>query len=342
MSRETVGAAALLKQPLYYSASQFPDLTLEERLARAYDEASSALSSVTPAGVTIDASQYELADELAGKVTDKNEATIISCLQQGKDLPEDAGYLFTPEQSRQYYLGKFARASANLGAYLTGFMRGQINVGAISQSDFDKGGEARIRLFSEIIHLSRTGALGPVVAGETYGKSTIGDAQPKIVVASQGVETVSMKPGVSGFGSPLAVLANPYVAIGVIIVVGIVVVAGVAAYFYSRSDEQKSREQAYNACLEAIRQNNPDSAKICENMTKIGENKAGWLDYLIPKDIQNKVVNVALLGAGAYLTLMFAPQIIGALSNAKNAYSEVQAKRLAKAHAESGLKKVDY
>ena len=333
MSRDTVGAAALLKQPLYYSATQFPAMTLEERLGHAYDEAAAALKAVTPSGTTIDASKYELADEVAGKTTDKNESLILSSLAEGKDLPEDAGYMFTPEQSRQLYLGKFARASANLGAYLTGFLRGQINLGAISQSDFDKGGEARIRLFSEIIHLSRTGALGPMVAGENYGQATIGDAQPRIVIASQGVATDSLKTGAQGFGSPLAVLANPYVALGVVVVVGIIVVAGVAAYFYSRSDDQKSREQAYNACLEAIRQNHPDSAAICKNMADIGKDKAGWLDYIIPKDIQNKVVNYALIGAGAYLVIVFAPQIIRSLSSAKDTYSEVQAKRLEKLHA---------
>jgi len=341
MSRESVGAAALLKQPLYYSSAQFPELTLEERLGRAYDEAAAALKAVTPQGVAIDASKYELADEVAGKVTDANESLILTSLAAGKDLPADSGYMFTPEQSRQYYLGKFARASANLGAYLTGFMRGQINLGAISQSDFDKGGEARIRLFSEIIHLSRTGALGPVVAGENYGQATIGDAQPRIVVASQGVATDSLKTGAQGFGIPLAVLANPYVAVGVIIVVGIVVVAGVAAYFYSRSDEQKSREQAYNACLEAIRQQNPNAEAICKNMSDIGTNKAGWLDYIIPKDIQNKVVNYALLGAGAYLVIAFSPQIIRALSRAKDTYSEVQAKRLAQMHDDSGLEEIE-
>lgn len=338
MSRESVGAAALLKQPLYYAKEQFPTLTLEERLARAYDEAAAALKTVTPAGVAIDASKYELADEIAGKATDKNESLILSCLSQGKDLPEDAGYMFTPDQARQLYLGKFARASANLGAYLTGFLRGQINIGALSQSDFDKGGEARIRLFSEIIHLSRTGALGPMVAGEAYGQATIGSPQPQIVIASQGVATGPVtQRGTQGFGSPLALLANPYVAVGVLVVVGIVVVAGVAAYFYSRSDEQKSREQAYNACLAAIQQNHPDSATICKNMSDIGKDKAGWLDYLVPKDIQNKVVNFALLGAGAYLVIVFAPQIIRSLSSAKDAYSEVQAKRLEKVHAEADL-----
>jgi hypothetical protein len=327
--REEASAVALVKQPLYYAD---PLMSAEQRLGHAYDEAAASLRAVFPAGTVLNTSQYENASELTGNHIDRYAGTLIQSLSSGQDVPEQAAFTYDSEQARSIYFGKFAQASANLGAYLTGYAREQVAIGRLSQADFDAGVEVRIRQFSEIIHLGRTAMLGPVVNAEGHAKSVGAGPGSRITIATPGAMTTGPSLGAVGLGGPVLF----YVGI-----IAILAAAGLVSWYAYVQASLKNREQMLEACKLAISTNHKDAEIICRNMadavTKLSENPPSIIDQFISKSTQRWIIGLGAAGLGIYLVIQFAPQIVTSLSKAGEAYGEHKArslKRLRERHRE--------
>jgi len=328
-SRDTVGAAALLKQPVYYANAELP---WESRLASAYDECVGAIRAAMPAGTSVDLSSYALTLDASGSHIDDYADDIQGALQQSIDLPGQAAFTYQGADAQNFYLGKFVLASQGLGAYLTGYARKQIELGALSQEEFDRGAESRLRLFSEIIHLNKMGTLAAAIDPKGYVDKQ-GAGGGTITLATPGIITQN-KSGVAGFGFALpAVIPVGYVIVGI---VATLVAAGIGASLVWSSENVKNRKAMIQICDDAMRRGDPQAAVICQDMSaKVLElsdpNKmAGPLDFLVSREMQAKVLPWLALGLGTFLVIQFAPQILQSLSRTGEVWSDHQARALAR------------
>lgn len=316
----------LNKQPVYFNE---PSFAWEQRLASAYDEAALHLKKTLPPGSTIDAAQYELANDLTGNQIDTYGGDWKNRIASDQDADVSAALNLPADQCRQFYLGKFAQASSNLGAYLSGYAREQVAVGALSKEEFDKGAEVRLRQFSEIIHLGRTGGLPAAVSGEQLSQSKLGKPNATIVVATPGV-TVAQPAAVSGLG--YAIGAGGIALI--VLAAGAVIAGGIVAYYWSTTS-QSNRRAMLEICQDAVRRGDPRAEQICLNMSKVVADMASVtnlptpLDAIVSREQQKQLVTYAVAGFGAYLLV---PEIIRSLRQSKSAMTEKAIANLARAH----------
>lgn len=322
---QALGTEALNKQPVYYMDAT---MSWEQRLAAAYDEATAHIKATLPPGVTIDTSKYEQANDLAGNHINAYGDDWLSTFRANKDLSVDSAVRFNGEQGEQYYLGRYAQASANLGAYLTGYARQQIPLGALTQEDFDQGAELRLRALSEVIHLGRTGALPAVIAADKYALANNAPKGGSILVATPGV-TINPATGTSGLGCELLCLT---ITIGVLAILAATAIT-VSVMWVNAS--QKDRQAMLETCNDAVRLNNAQAPAICANMSKVVAEMAApgqmpsALSALIPADLQKQIITYGAIGLGAYLLLTFAPQIASSLSKTKDVLAARQVQTLA-------------
>lgn len=324
-----LGPLCVNKQPLFYMDS---GLAWEERLARAYDEATKHLRDALPAGTVLNTSQYELSSQLYGSQYNAKGSAWLPYLQQNKDIPQDAALTMEGEQMRQFYLGKYASASSNLGAYLTGYAREQIAAGSLSQKDFDEGAEARLRSFSEIIYLGRTGQLRGVVGAEPYAAEKGGGDGSGIFVGTNGT-TISAGSDISGLG------IAPAIVIGVAIVAALAIVGTVAVVMWSNSAD-KTKTAMLELCQEAIRKGDPKRDQICRNMAdsaaKItSEGPASPFDAIFGKGAGKVLVYGAVAIGGLALLAYGAPFIAKQLEKTRESYAQEKARSLARAKSEA-------
>jgi len=322
---QQLGTEALNKQPVFYMDSA---MAWEQRLALAYDEATMWLRKAVPAGVTIDTSKYESATGSASSQLQSYGDSWLNKFRTNVDLDPDTAITLTGDHSEAYYLGQYANASANLGAYLSGYAREQIPIGGISQADFDQGAEMRLRSFSEIIYLGRTGALPAVVSPDVYAKGLGGGAGGKIIVATPGV-SFNAATGASGLGCEVLCLT---ITIGILAILAATAIT--VSVMWSKSSQQ-NRQAMLEICQDAIRRDNPNAPTICADMSKVVADMASPgqmpnpIDALIPKALQTQIVTYGAIGLGIYTLIMFAPQIMASLGRTKEVLAARQVERMA-------------
>jgi hypothetical protein len=322
---QQLGIEALNKQPLYYMDMA---MAWEQRLALAYDEATMWLKKATPPGTTIDTSRFEAASSVATSHVNTYGDAWMSKFKVGSDLDQNSALVMSGDYSEAYYLGKYAQASANLGAYLSGYAREQIPIGAISQAEFDQGAEMRLRALSEVIYLGRTGALPAVVAPDVYAKSIGGSTSGKITVATPGITFDAAAP-TGGLGCGPACI---YISLAV--VAGLVAVAITVSVLWTKAS-QENRQVMLEVCQDAVRRGNPNAPTICADMSKVVAEMASPgqmpnpIDALIPKALQTQIVTYGAIGLGLYTLIMFAPQIMASLGRTKDVLAARQVERMA-------------
>lgn len=336
---EELGQIALQKQPVYYNDPSWP---WEQKLAAAYDEATKLLQAAVPAGTTLDTAQYELASDAAGAQVDAYGDAWMRPLQSADPSQPlssvndvDQGMQLGATQARQYYLGTYAQASSNLGAYLTGYARAQIPVGVLTQAEFDQGAEMRLRQFSQIIHAGRTGSLPAVIAGERYAMDAgVTGAQARLTVASGGVTAAAVN-AAAGLG-----LTGVEIAL-IVLVAGLVIAGTVVAVYWAKTSSD-NRATMLQICQQAIANKDPKADLICANMTQVVAQMAspgqmpGVLDSIVGKDALNKITTFAAVGAGLYLLVTFAPEIARSLQRTKGAMTQTQTANLARTYRRYG------
>jgi len=325
MSRQSFGAAAKSIQPLYYAE---PTMAWEQRLAGAYDEASKAIASTLPSGTILDTNQAAIMLASEGDHIDANSEILEACVAKRTDFPESAAFQYTSDQSRQAYLGKFAAASQGLGAYVSGAMRDQVLLGGLTEAEFNRGAEIRLRLFSELIHLSRTGALPTVLNTDALADKSGAPTQFTIGTGGIVTERASLG-GSSGFGVAPLVVAG-------IAIVSLLIGVGIGVAVATHSENIKDRQKALEICQMAVQRGDPNAGIICQKMgdvaNKLSETIAttSLLDTLVSKDTQKTIASWAMGITGVALLIYFSPSIIKSLGSAKDAYADSQARSLAK------------
>lgn len=302
------------KQPVYYNE---PGYSWEQKLQAAYDDATDKLARTLPPGTTQNTSQYEIANDVAGNQFQQFTPAWDKPLRTAPDpnavdIDPSVGMNLPSDQMRQYYLGKYAQCSANLGAYLTGYARKQVVEGALSQEEFDRGADMRLRGFSEIIYAGSKGQLGSIIAGEAYSN----DGAPVIVRANEALVPVS---GANGFGAP--------VTIAVIIVVSALLIGACAGVAWHYIDQQaRDRRAMLEICQDALQRGDPNASRICADMSqivaKMQEQSPSAIEQIVGKGTPQTIAKYAALGLGAYLLVMFAPEIIRGLRAGKDAWGE--------------------
>lgn len=307
-------SASLASQPVFFNSAE---LAWEQKLQLAYNEATLHLKNAVPAGTLIDASKYELAADAAGSQIQQYGdvwTPTVAAASENPSLNVDpsTALKLDSEQSRQFYLGQYAQASANLGAYLTGAARAGITQGVMTQEDFDNGAFLRLRQFSTIIHAGRTGKLSPLVGGEAYAQQ-MGLSPGGLVLVANGQSVVTPATGVQGLGGWQ-----------VVVIVGVIAgltIAGITLGWKYLSESEKTRRQALDICQQAIARGDPKADLICQNMADHVATTGSIANKIIPPETQSKIVNWLVIGAGAYLAIQFAPEIIKSLSEAKRTYA---------------------
>lgn len=325
--RTQLGQAAFDRQQVYYMD---PMLAWEQRLASAYDEAVAHLKAAIPPGTTVDLAKYELAADMAGSSLTTHSDAWLQGFRENKDPSVASGLLFDPSRAKEYYLGHFAQASANIGVFITGYAREQITLGALSQADFDTACDMRLRALSDIIYLGRTGQLKAVVDADGWGKENApGDT--KLVVATDGLYTGEDAQGLGTLGAP---------AIVAIVIVCALAGAGIGVAVMWAAENAKQRRIALDICQDAVRRGHPDASKICGEMRGLVADLANPanipnpVDMLIPKEMQKTIAYAAAGITGVALVLAFAPQIMRSLSRTGEVYAEEKSRRLRKLQEE--------
>lgn len=321
----SLGQAAFDRQPVFYSDAT---MAWEQRLALAYDEASKYVSSSMAPGQTLDLASYELAADVAGDSLQANSEAWRLGFAQNQDVGLVSAINLGSQQCTQYYLGHYAQACSNLGAFVTGYAREQIVLGALSQDEFDKACDLRIRAFSDIIYLGRTGALPSMLNATGWSKAN-GIADPSIVIATPGISTLPSP--VSGLGlEPVTILIG-------IAIVGVLVGAGIGVAMYMSAENAKLRRAALEICQDAVRRNHPSASAICASAKDAARTpsltdallpEGSLADKIVSKDLQDKLVMYGALGLGTMLLIQFAPQIMSSLSKTYDVYAEQKIKRL--------------
>ena len=325
---QELSTLALNQQPVYYND---PNMAWEQRLALAYDDATKKLQASLPAGSTIDTSKYAIANEAAGNTVNKYGSDWLPHFKDQTDVDASTALALPSDEMRQYYLGKYADASTGLGAYLSGYAREGIAIGALTQSDFDKGAELRLRAFSEIIYAGNTGSLKALVAGErvasgaAVSKSVQGFGayprmSPNATVITIGGSGYSVAPAskLNGFG-----LIDT--AAVVLIIAGMLILSGVVGWTIYQGLNFLTRKQMLDRCTDAVKSKDERAEAICQTMTTVvaqmakDASPASALDL---KGMVGQVVPYAAAGVGALLLIQFAPEIIRSLRGAKKAMQE--------------------
>lgn len=316
---DQLATVAYDKQPVFYND---PELSWEQRLAYAHEEARKHLAAILPPGATLSTSQYELAADVAGTQIDTFGSAWMPRLQSGQDIDPESALSLPADQMRQYYLGRYAQASANLGAYLTGFARQQVAYGSISQKDFDLGAELRLRSLSDIIYAGRTGSLPALIDGERYAQKKTGAGNSLITIATPGV-TVQPAAGLQGLGfawTPAMVLAVGLVSC---LAVG-VVAASVVAWRWNEANAS-NRRSMLEICQDAQARNHPDARTICKDMSEVVAEMGDPSNGMNPAgDMIKNVGTIAGAIGGLYLLFAFAPQISQAITSIKGTMSSGQ------------------
>ena len=319
---EELGSVAAAKQPIYYND---PAVAWEQRLQQAYDEATQHLQATLAPGQVINTAEYETASDVANVQMDQFGGTWNSSIKSwdprtaSPDVPQDQGLGMPSEQMRQFYLGRYAQASSNLGAYLTGYAREQIPIGSITQQEFDTGAEMRLRAFSDIIDAGRRGALKGLVAGESYAQ---GADPARIAIRGDGTH-VTQGTSTQGLGF------DP--ATGTIIALSLLAVVMICGCVYILSNAVSNyalRVKMLQQCQDARDKGDPKADKICADMTQIvaktitPDKPVSPLDNVFGAGTGQKIVTYAAIGVGAYLLITFAPDIIRSLRKSKDAFGE--------------------
>ena len=158
----SLGQAAYERQVVYYND---PTLSWEQRLAAAHDEALRYVSSIVEPGSDVDLAAYELNADLGGSQLAQQAEMWLSNFRDNRPADEATGIRFSEQSAYDYYLGQFAQASANIGVFLTGYAREQIAIGGLTENEFNQSCEMRLRAFSDIIYLGKTGIRGRLGTG---------------------------------------------------------------------------------------------------------------------------------------------------------------------------------
>jgi len=312
--RTQLGQAAVQRQQVFYMD---PMLAWEQRLALAHDEAAAHIQAALPPGTVLDLASYELAADMAGNQLSTHSDSWLNSFNTDKDAPVASGLKFESQNSRDYYLGHYAKAKANLGAFITGYAREQISLGALSEADFNQACDLRLRALSDIIYLGRTGQLQPLVDAKGW-RDQVAPSDSSIVIAKSGTATGQ---------DAQALGVVPYVPIAIgIIIVSAVVAAGIGAAWYLTNENNKQRRIALEICQDAVKRGHKDAKAICENLEK--ETDKSLLDQFISQELQDTITYAVVGGVGIMLLINFAPNIIESLGRSRQAYSDVQARRL--------------
>lgn len=304
------------KQPVYYNE---PGYSWEQKLQAAYDDATAALQQTLPPGTTQNTAQYEVANDLAGSQFQQftpawQEPLRTSADPTQTDVDPSTAMNMPSDDMRQYYLGKYAQCSANLGAYLTGYARQKVVSGELSQAEFDQGADLRLRGFSEIIYAGKRGQLGPIVSGETFSAGMGGGS---ILVRSNDTQVLGSS-GAQGLGA---------VPVVVIIAVAALIIGACAAVAWHYVDQQaRDRRIMLEICQDAIAKGSPDAPRICQDMSqvvaKMHEQSPSAIEQIVGKETPQTIAKYAMIGLGGYLLVMFAPEIIRGLRAGKDAWGE--------------------
>ena len=307
-------------QPVYYME---PSLTWEERLARAYDEAAAHIRHNMAPGQNSNMAKYLFAADVAGSDLRAHSASWEAGVEKKADPSLDAAIKWKPNESQEYYLGHFAQASENIGVFVSGQARKQVNAGALSVEDFEQACDLRLRSLSDIIYLGRTGALPALLDPDGWNQKHGASQDGRLIVATGGVGSPDV--GIQGLGA--------FPVLGVVAVVGLLVGVAIGVGICMAAENVKQRRIALDICQQAIASGHKDAAKICKGAFEVVDKlsdpaKTGFLNNLIPPDLQKQVLAYAAIGLGGYLFVTFLPQIIGSVGAAQDRYSDIQLKRL--------------
>ena len=314
MSNDALGQASVERQRVYYMD---PTMAWEQRLALAHDEALQHIRGSLQPGTVVDLAKYELCADLAGGQMNASAADWIGALRGDRDASDSSRVRLETQASKDYYLGHFAQASANLGAFLTGHARKQIVTGGLTQADFDSACNMRLRAFSDIIHAGRIGAL-PALLGNQAWAAKFGTGGGDILLRTQGAEVSA--PAAGGLGAwQIAAIAIVCVLLG----------AGLYVAFFWTAENVKQRRLAFEICQDAINRGHPDAATICGSMADIVKElgnpiKVPSASDLIPKSLQDKL----LLIGGIGLVIAFGPTIMASISKTQEVYASEKIRRL--------------
>jgi hypothetical protein len=315
-----LGQAGYNAQPVFYTDDK---MAWEQRLALAYDEASNHVRAALPPGTTIDLAKYELAADLAGSQIKSNAGIWTPAFETESDVPEQAGVRLTPAEAREYYLGHYAKASANLGAFISGSARQQVVKGALSQAEFNRACDMRLRELSDLIYMGRTGSLQAALDPEGWQR-THGASSDRIILSKGGITTPSYAVGLGELGT---------VTIVAIVIVLALVGAGIAVAVMYSAENMKLRRVALEICQDAVRSGNPDAKAICGSMEGLARDlsdpaKASFVNNLIPPELQTKLLTLGAIGLGTAIAIQYLPRIIDSIEKSKDVHAAAKLRRL--------------
>ena len=100
--------------------------------------------------------------------------------------------------------------------------------------------------------------------------------------------------------------------------------AGVAYYYISQ--QARDRRIMMEMCQDAINKGDQHAPKICADMSqivaKMQEQSPSAIEQIMGKGTPQTIAKYAAIGLGAYLLIMFAPEIIRGLRAGKDAWGE--------------------
>lgn len=316
---DKLGRLSYDTQKVYYMD---PSLTWEERLARAYDEAATHVRASMMPGQKLNLAKYAFAADVAGNQFNTHAEAWENSLREYRDSSLQSAVRWTPEESQEYYLGHFGQAAENLGVFISGHARKQVDLGALSPQDFEQACDLRLRAFSDIIHAGRTGALEPLLNAQGWNTKTGASQDGQIIIATGGQGSPNQPMQGLGFG---------WVAVGIVAVVAVLVGAGIGVAVMMSAENAKQRRAALDICQNAVERGHPDASQICskafETIDKLAD-KSSILDNLMPAGLQKQIVTYGALGIGVMLLINFLPNIVGSVSMAQDRYATEKYKRL--------------
>ena len=242
-----------------------------------------------------------------------------------ENIDASKGVRLVSSDAAEYYLGKFSKASSNIGAYISGYAREQVVKGSLSKNQFEQACDAKLRDLSDIIYIGRTGHLPAIITPEQWMKEQNSYGK-EIVLLHSGVGVKNS--GASGLGEPISLAA----AAVVVVIAGLVIAAGVAVSYYFVKRRAELQQVGFELCQDAVRNNDPRWKDICElpAVSATGDKLGSLAEQFLPKETLNKMGKYAIYGVGIALVINFLPNIMASLSRTEEVYRDEKLRKLQK------------